>query len=215
MEHDPDLPEGTVVAAREQTAGRGRRGRIWDSTGENLIFSVLLRGLTGPKNAPSAAMAAAMAVADLLKDERLKPSLKWPNDVLVNDRKICGILSEGVSGGVIIGIGLNVNMESAGHIDQPATSLLIETGARRDPASLLKKLLPSLSTRLEKWKEGGFSAIRKDWEAGAPMFGKTVKVREGDTMRSGLHAGFGQDGELLLRTKSGDLLSVWAGELIF
>jgi len=116
------LPSGTVVAAREQTQGRGRREREWlSSSGENLTFSLLLRGKYAPRHLPSASMAAAVAIAELLEAEGLQPSLKWPNDVLVGGKKICGILSEGISGGVIIGIGLNVNMQNTDHINQPAT----------------------------------------------------------------------------------------------
>ncbi len=213
VDRDPDLPEGTVVAAREQTAGRGRRGRTWDSKGENLTFSVLVRGLTDPKNAPAAAMAVAIAVAELLEAEGLQPSLKWPNDVLVSGKKICGILSEGISGGVIIGIGLNVNMESADHIDQPATCILIETGTRHSVDELLEKLLTHLSAHLEKWKSSGFKTLRADWEKRVENIGQPVTVRDGDAERSGLLAGFGNDGELLLRVANGELLPIWAGDL--
>jgi len=211
---EPELPSGTVVATWEQTRGRGRRGRDWVSgANKNLTFSILLRGGYEPRQLPSAAMAAAVAVAELLEAEGVNADLKWPNDVLVNGKKICGILSEGISGGIIIGIGLNVNMEDAGEIDQPATSLLIETGARRTIDDLLEKLLPVLSIRLDEWAQGGFSKVRKKWESKVPTLGKTVTVRDGDAERTGQLAGFGKDGELLLRVESGELISIWAGDL--
>ncbi len=211
---EPELPSGTVVATRDQTQGRGRRGRNWISgANKNLTFSILLRGDCEPRKLPAAAMAAAVAVAELLEAEGVKADLKWPNDVLVGGKKICGILSEGVSGGIIIGIGLNVNREDAEEIDQPATSLLIETGARRTIDDLLEKLLPILSVGLDEWAEGGFSKVRKKWEANVPTLGKTVTVRDGDAERTGLLAGFGDDGELLLRVESGELISIWAGDL--
>jgi BirA family biotin operon repressor/biotin-[acetyl-CoA-carboxylase] ligase len=208
------VPSGTVVAAREQTQGRGRREREWlSATGENLTFSLLLRGKYDPRHLPSASMAAAIAVAEFLEAEGLKPALKWPNDVLVNGRKICGILSDGVAGSVIVGIGLNVNMPSADHIDQPATSVLIETGTRRDVDQLLEKLLKRLSIRLDEWAQGGFSKVRTNWEAKVPNLGKTVTVRDGGAMRSGILEGFGADGELLLRDESGKVMPVWAGDV--
>lgn len=208
------LLSGTVVAAREQTQGRGRREREWlSSTGENLTFSIFLRGKFDPRHLPSVSMAAAVAVAELLESEGLKPSLKWPNDVLVNGKKICGILAEGITGGVIIGIGLNVNMRSADHIDQPATSVLMETGKRRDVDELLGKLLTHLSLRLDEWSAGGFSQIRKNWESKVSNIGRTVKVRDGGTVRTGVLAGFGNDGELLLRDEQGNISAVWAGDL--
>ena len=211
---ESNLPSGTVVAAREQTQGRGRLDREWfSSVGANLTFSILLRGKFNPRQLPSASMAAAVAVAELLETEGLKPSLKWPNDVLVNGKKICGILSEGIADGVIIGIGLNVNMQNAEHIDQPATSVLIETGKRRDIDELLGKLLKRLSVRLDEWAAGGFSKVRKNWEAKAQNIGETVAVRDGGTAHKGVLAGFGPDGELLLRADDGTVLSIWAGDL--
>jgi BirA family transcriptional regulator, biotin operon repressor / biotin---[acetyl-CoA-carboxylase] ligase len=209
-----NLPSGKVIAAREQTQGRGRLDREWiSSTGENLTFSIFLRGSYDRRKLPAASMAAAVAVAELLEAEGLKPSLKWPNDVLVNGKKICGILSEGISGGVIIGIGLNVNMQDAEHIDQPATSVLIETGKRRDIDELLGKLLKRLSVRLDEWAQGGFSKVRKNWETKAQNIGETVAVRDGGTAHKGVLAGFGPDGELLLRADDGTVSSIWAGDL--
>lgn len=211
---EPDLPSGTVVAAHEQTQGRGRHDRAWLSgCGENLTFSLLWRGDCEPGRFPSASMAAAVAVADLLEAEGLRPSLKWPNDVLVNGRKICGILSEGVPVGVVIGIGLNVNMKRADHIDQPATSLFIETGVRRGVPALLEKLLEHLSVRLDEWALGGFSEVRKSWEPKVSSLGKKVTVRDGSTVRSGMLYGFGSNGELLLMDETGRLCTVWAGDI--
>ncbi len=208
------LTSGTVVAAREQTQGRGRLEREWlSSSGENLTFSVLLRGKYKPSHLPSASMAAAVAVAELLEAEGLKPSLKWPNDVLVNGKKICGILSEGIANGVIIGIGLNVNMQKTDHIDQPATSILIETKKRGDVDQLLQKLLKQLSVRLDEWAQGGFSKVRKNWESKIPNIGKSVTVHDGGAGHTGVLAGFGPDGELLLRDKSGVISTIWAGDL--
>lgn len=211
---ESQLPSGTVVATREQTQGRGRRGREWlAAANESLTFSVFLRGSCSPQKLPSAAMAAAVAVADLLKDEGVSADLKWPNDVLINGKKICGILSEGVSGGIIIGIGLNVNMACAKHIDQPATSLLLETGKRRNVDEMLEKLLPHLAVQFADWEAGGFSKVRKNWEANVPTIGKMVSVRDGDSVRTGLLAGFGDDGELLLQEEGGEIAAIWAGDL--
>ena len=210
---EPELLSGTVVAVREQTQGRGRREREWlSSANENLTFSLFLRTVSNPRKTASVSMAVAVAVAELLEAEGLKADLKWPNDVLVGGKKICGILSEAVSGGVIIGIGLNVNMKSAEHIDQPATSLLIEIGERRSMDEVLEKLLPILSDRLGDWDQGGFSKVRKNWEAKVLTLGKTVTVRDGDGVRTGVLHGFGDDGELLL-DENGAISAVWAGDL--
>jgi BirA family biotin operon repressor/biotin-[acetyl-CoA-carboxylase] ligase len=214
MAIESELPSGTVVATRDQTQGRGRRGRDWlSAANENLTFSILLLGNGAPRKNPAAAMAAAVAVAELLRAEGVRADLKWPNDVLVDGKKICGILSEGVSGGIIVGIGLNVNMQCADHIDQPATSILMETGERQNIDELLEKLLPHLAARLAEWEQGGFSKVRKNWEANVPNIGKPVTVRDGDSERSGLLAGFGEDGELLLQEESGTVSPIWAGDV--
>jgi BirA family biotin operon repressor/biotin-[acetyl-CoA-carboxylase] ligase len=208
------VPSGTVVAAREQTAGRGRMDRRWlSAAGENLMFSLFFADDVDVNQWPSSSMAAAIAVAELLRREGVEASLKWPNDVLVNGRKICGILSERIPRGLIIGIGLNVNMQNAHHIDQPATSMRMETGRQTDPEELLPRLLGHLSVRLEQWRQGGFSNIRKEWESYVPTLGKTVTVRDGRVRRSGILAGFGEHGELLLRDENGTVDVIWAGDL--
>jgi len=211
---DSQLPSGTAVATREQTQGKGRRGRVWlSAANENLTFSVFVRGATDPQKLPAAAMAAAISIAELVEMQGVHADLKWPNDVLVGGKKICGILSEGAAGGIIVGIGLNVNMSSADHIDQPATSLLMETGERRNIDDLLESLLPILSARLDEWAEGGFSKVRKNWEPKVPSIGKMISVRDGDAVRSGLLAGFGENGELLLQDETGTVSPIWAGDV--
>jgi BirA family biotin operon repressor/biotin-[acetyl-CoA-carboxylase] ligase len=211
---EPQLSSGTVVATREQTQGKGRRGREWlSAANENLTFSVLLHGAYELRTLPAATMAAAISVEELLAAQGIHAELKWPNDVLVNGKKICGILSEGVSGGIIVGIRLNVNMQNADHIDQPATSMLIESGTRRNIDDLLSKILPLLSVRLDEWADGGFSKIRKHWDANVPTIGKMITVRDGDCQRQGILVGFGEDGELLLQDETGTVSSVWAGDV--
>ena len=213
-EEMPGLPSGTVIAAREQTRGRGRLDRAWVSgKDENLTFSLYLRTEIAAHQLPSAAMAAAVAVADFLENEGMQASLKWPNDVLVNGKKICGILSEAVSGGVMIGIGLNVNMEKTTHIDQPATSMRLESGKPYDREPLLPSLLERLRPPLAAWENRGFSGIRESWEARASNLGKPIRLRDGETYRDGILVGFGEDGELLLQTPESTRLSIWSGEL--
>ena len=213
-ERTPDLPSGTVIATREQTRGRGRLDRVWISgKNENLTFSLFLRVGTDPYRLPSASMAAAVAAADFLESEGIQASLKWPNDVLVNGKKICGILSEAVSGGVIIGIGLNVNMDTTTHIDQPATSLRIESGKHYDCEHLLPVFLNKLLPHLTAWECHGFSGIRKSWEARVTNLGKPIRLRDGNHERNGVLAGFGEDGELLLQTDESTRIPIWSGEL--
>jgi BirA family transcriptional regulator, biotin operon repressor / biotin---[acetyl-CoA-carboxylase] ligase len=213
-EKTPGLSSGTVIAAREQTRGRGRFDRLWLSgKNENLTFSLFLRVGPDSDRLPSVSMAAAVAAADLLESEGIQAALKWPNDVLVNGKKICGILSESVSGGIIIGVGLNVNLDTTTHIDQPATSMRIETGKPFDCEQLLPVFLEKLTPHLAAWEHQGFLGIRANWESRASNLGKPIRLRDGENDREGVLAGFGEDGELLLQTAESTCIPVWSGEL--
>jgi BirA family biotin operon repressor/biotin-[acetyl-CoA-carboxylase] ligase len=221
------LTGGTIVAAREQTAGRGRQERRWISeAGQNLCFSLFIETDAELLDVPSLNMAAALAVNDLLRGMGILSAPKWPNDVMVEERKICGILSErlerdGVPDagtfpvrGMVVGIGLNVNMssEDARTIDRPATSILIESGQAADIDRILKTLCDPLAYWIEVWKKGGFAALRDPWTAKAGPIGRAITVRDGDVCRSGTLAGFGLNGELLLESDSG-IETIWSGDV--
>jgi len=135
-------PEGTVVLARSQTKGRGRRGRTWlAKPGESLILTTILR--PPPERYRQMAFVAAVAVAECLEQEcGLEPQIKWPNDVLINDRKICGVLTESASGAVVIGIGVNVlQTDFPEEIANRATSVAIEQICT--PLALSNEVYPS------------------------------------------------------------------------
>jgi BirA family transcriptional regulator, biotin operon repressor / biotin---[acetyl-CoA-carboxylase] ligase len=152
----PDAAEGTVVVADEQTEGRGRLGRPWFALpGSSLLCSVQLRPAVPGNRLPEltgvAARACAEAIAGLCG---LEPELKFPNDLLVEGRKVAGILAEAREGRIVLGIGVNVNIseeELPGGVDRPATSLLVETGRELDRAELLVELLERLERRYDAW----------------------------------------------------------------
>ena len=213
------LPSGLVIAAREQTSGRGRQDRKWlSSPHTNLCFSLFLKTDADLIKVPSLTMATALGVTELLNSKSIRAAPKWPNDVLVNEKKICGILSERVEQasdhGIIVGVGLNVNMssEEADIIDRPATSMLIESGHAYELGQILEDLLPQLEYWMNKWTEGGFPAIRRIWTEKAGPIGKKLSVHDGDIRKTGTLAGFGDHGELLLETADG-LETIWSGEV--
>ncbi len=213
---NPTLPSGSIIAAREQTAGRGRQDRPWLTTPHsNLCFSLFVRTDAELISIPSLTMATCLAVNDLLQGMGLRSAPKWPNDVLVGPRKICGILSERIEpDGIIVGIGFNVNMttEEAEAIDRPATSILIESGTAAELSKALEALLPHLDYWIGEWESGGFSRLRDRWTAQAGPIGKALTVHDGDLKKTGTLAGFGDHGELLLKTKNG-LETIWSGDL--
>lgn len=212
---------GTIIATHEQTAGRGRLDRKWlSSSDQNLCFSLFVRTDTELDAVPSLTMATALAVNDLLRGMGIRSTPKWPNDVLVGRKKICGILSERVERthprtvGVIIGIGLNVNMssEDAQTVDRPATSILIESGKAAPIARMLDALLQPLAYWIGEWESGGFESLREIWTEKAGPIGKPLTVHDGAIKKSGTLAGFGTHGELLLQTAHG-IETIWSGDV--
>jgi len=152
----PGAPEGAVVAAGEQTAGRGRLGRTWEApAGTSLLCSVQLRPTVSPDRLPELTGVVAHACAEAIKAVTgIETKLKFPNDVLAGDRKVAGILAEAREGRVVAGIGVNVNVAEAdlpSGLETPATSLLVETGREVDRAELLVELLVRLERRYRAW----------------------------------------------------------------
>ena len=211
-----EVPSGAIIATHEQTAGRGRQDRKWlTAPDSNLCFSLFIRTHAELAAGPSLTMAAALAVNDLLRSMGIRSAPKWPNDVLVENRKICGILSERIEpAGIIVGIGLNVNMstEEADAIDRPATSILIESGRAADIPKTLEALLPHLEHWIGEWESGGFSNLRESWTTQAGPIGKPLTVHDGDVKKSGTLASFGGHGELLLKTENG-IETIWSGDV--
>jgi BirA family transcriptional regulator, biotin operon repressor / biotin---[acetyl-CoA-carboxylase] ligase len=153
---DPDAPEGAVVVAGVQTAGRGRLGRRWFApAGTSLLCSIQLRPEVQPERLPELTGVAALACAEAIAVvARLTPEVKFPNDLLLGGRKVAGILAEAREGRVVLGVGINVNIAESDlptEVDRPATSLLIETGLEHDRAELLVELLECLERRYDNW----------------------------------------------------------------
>jgi BirA family biotin operon repressor/biotin-[acetyl-CoA-carboxylase] ligase len=216
-------PEGTVVLADRQTAGRGRMDRRWQSPPDcNLYLSLLLRPVIAPADAPQITLVAGVAVAETLS--LLCPAgvvgLKWPNDVMIRGRKVCGILTEmrmaeTAVEAIVVGIGLNVNMAEADFdptLRDTATSLRRETGrthSREEVAALLCE-------RFERWydifRSQGFHPVREGWLARSDMPGKRVRIHFLKEAREGVVKGIDRDGALLLADDHGALRRITAGD---
>ncbi len=184
---DQGTPEGTVIVADQQTAGRGRQGRSWRSEpGTSLLFSVLLRPSLPPDQRVLLTFAAATAVAEAVERvTRRPPETKWPNDLLLGGLKFCGILLEGTlgraqTGSVIVGIGINVNQTSMPDgLRLPATSLRMVTGAPVDRITLLRSALGSLDRWYASLQQGDAGAVLNAWRARCRMFGRPAVVDQG------------------------------------
>jgi BirA family biotin operon repressor/biotin-[acetyl-CoA-carboxylase] ligase len=152
----PEAPEGALVVADEQTAGRGRLGRRWLApAGTSLLCSLQLRPAIPSQSLPELTGVAARVCAEAIATlTGLEPELKFPNDVLVGERKVAGVLAEAREERVVLGMGVNVNVPAARlpqEVDRPATSLLVETGSEVDRAELLAELLERLELRYDAW----------------------------------------------------------------
>lgn len=207
-------PEGTVVIARHQTAGRGRRGRSWwDAPGQSLLLSVLLRPGRPAADAPQLSLVAGLAVSEALERAAgVGAQLRWPNDVLVGGRKIAGILPEAASRAdgtllhVILGIGINVRQAAFPQsVGQPATSLRLATGRDHDPALLREMLLERLDDRYREWLAGGFGPLRPLWRSRWAIADRAFTMPDG---RAGVAEDVDQDGALLARAPDGRLVRV-------
>jgi BirA family transcriptional regulator, biotin operon repressor / biotin---[acetyl-CoA-carboxylase] ligase len=201
--------EGTLVCARQQTAGHGRRGRHWISPAGNLYFSALLRPGCPAGEATQLTFVAAVALADALAAV-LPPgrpvTCKWPNDVLVGGRKIAGILLEssvdaqGRVDSLVIGIGVNVASHPPDdQVQYVATSLHAEGAADETPPSMLERLCTAFLVRLEEWREGGFRPVREAWLERAEKLNEPVEIDLGFVRARGIFAGLDDAGALVLQ----------------
>ena len=210
---DAGAPEGTVVWSREQSGGRGRRGRVWASPVGNLYTSTILRPDCAAPRAAELGFAAALAVADIVPAGRAV-RVKWPNDVLVDGGKIAGILLESAIGQtgqvqhVVAGIGVNVGFA-------PELPEMRYRGSALGGSveTALEKLTAALAARLAEWRRDGFETVRAAWLAKAGPLGAEVDVKLGDGLVRGRFAGLDREGALLLDTASGPRKIV-SGELL-
>ncbi len=216
-EAERGTPDGTVVLCDSQTRGRGRFNRVWVSPAGNLILSVVLRPTL--EALPFVSVLAALAVIRTIETETtLDPAIKWPNDVLIRGRKICGLLVENSLQGrnvrhSIVGIGLNVELDPGDSPDiaQTATSLRLETGRSTDVSALLLRLLHELD-ELYVALRNGQSPVPK-WSSYLETIGKRVQVQWGEDVVTGTAEGVDDMGHLLLRRDNGALLTLNAGEV--
>ncbi len=216
-------PEGTVVIAERQSAGRGRLGRQWHSPpGLNLYCSVVLRPALAPAAVPQLALVAGVAVAAAVAEETgCHPALKWPNDVLLEGRKVAGVLTEMDAEvervhHVIAGIGVNLNAPLGSFpraLRPKASSLLAVTGSRVDRAAFTGRLLAALEARYGRYLAVGFPSVRTEWESYSRMTGTAVRVASPGGEVGGTVLGLDDDGALRLRRDDGQIVRVVAGEV--
>lgn len=214
-----DLP--LWILAREQTAGRGRRARPWASPPGNFYATLAMRVEGPPGQAALRSFAAALALRDAFVALTALPqvfALKWPNDVLLNEGKVAGILLE--ASGPVLCIGIGVNLIGAPPADavEPGAlrpvSVLEETGMRITPEAFLTALAPAFAARETALTQGGFAALRGDWLAHAARLGQPIRARTGHQTREGTFETVDAEGNLILRMSSGPV-AIPAADVFF
>ena len=197
-----------VILAERQLAGRGRRGRKWVSPfAENIYYSLVLRMDGGMRQLEGLSLVVGLAVLSALREMGIeRVGLKWPNDVLVGNKKIAGILLELVGDPadvchLVIGIGINANMRVASEVDQAWTSVFLESGKAINRNSLVSSLNQSLLTYLKRHESSGFAAIQAEWESNHLWQGREVSLIAGVHQVDGTVMGIDQQGALRLRVE--------------
>ena len=210
----PDDPEGAIATTDHQTGGRGRLGKHWlEAPATSVLVSVALRP-PAERPAPELSLVAALATALAVEDATtLAAQIKWPNDVMLNRRKVAGILAEAKGGVVVLGIGLNVNQtreQLPPETKIPAASLRTIDGRERDREELLDVLLGHLDETYARWRTTGLDGLYDDIGARDFLRGRRVEV-DG---KAGTADRIERDGRLAVETESGRLL-VASGEVLF
>lgn len=214
------LPEGTLIAAETQTKGRGRLGRQWSSPKHKGIYvSLIFRPNIPPIEAPMLTLLAAVSICEAVKEATgLDAKIKWPNDILIHNKKLCGLLTELSAETdrikhVVIGMGLNVNNDSKSLVEA-ATSLKEQRKEHVNRVDLLQEILRRVETNYFIFQKQGNSVIADKWRAYNITLGKRVKISAHKEHMEGDAVDIDNDGGLLLRNNSGLIQKVMAGDVV-
>jgi BirA family biotin operon repressor/biotin-[acetyl-CoA-carboxylase] ligase len=214
--------EGTVVVAARQEDGKGRLDRKWLSPEGGLWFSVVLRPAINPAEASMVTLMAGVAVSEALREYGVNTEIKWPNDILIGGKKVCGILTEMRTGNgkvdfVVLGIGINVNLdieELPEPVRESATSLKAETGRELDREVLLQNLLAGIGSTYEILRSGKKHEILEQWRKRSSTLGRSVRIETLKETVEGMALDVDDDGVLILETKDGNRCRFLAGDCI-
>jgi BirA family transcriptional regulator, biotin operon repressor / biotin---[acetyl-CoA-carboxylase] ligase len=200
--------EGVWVRAGRQSGGKGRQGRAWESPPGNLYASTLVRVQAEDPPAPTLALAAAVALHEILAIYAPAVRIKWPNDLVFDGAKLAGILLEREGDAIAVGFGVNLAHHPAG-LARPATSLAALAGMAPAPAAMAEILARNFSRWLDRWRREGVAPIRRHWLEAAHPIGTPLSTLEGE----GLFDGLDESGALRLLLPGGALRVIHAGDV--
>lgn len=218
-----DVPEGAIVVAEEQVTGRGRLDRTWFSPKYTGIWvSIILKPTIPPQKAPQLTLLAAVGVVRGIKAAAgIQCEIKWPNDILINGKKVVGILTELQAeadriNAVIIGIGINVNQQLEHFpedLRETATSLAIEARKKLNRSTILQAILKEMEDLYIDYLENGFQVVKLLWESHAVSIGKQIKARTINETITGKALGITDDGVLLLEDENGTIHHIYSADI--
>lgn len=209
--------EGALVIAEKQTAGKGRLGRVWVSSGGGIWASLVFRPDIPPQNVPLLSLVISLAVAEAIDHfcsglgKKIRCGLKWPNDVMIqtggNYKKVCGILTEMSAEServhwVVLGFGINVNNKIPVELKHSASNLQSVAGLKLDRTMLLCSVLEKIEEKYRKFMDHGFADLKSDYLSRCILKGKIVTLSDTEGSTTGRFVGIGEDGVLILRIKN-------------
>jgi BirA family biotin operon repressor/biotin-[acetyl-CoA-carboxylase] ligase len=215
--------EGTLVIAEKQTGGRGRLGSGWFSPPGGIWFSLILRPQISPSDILKITLLASVAVAEAIQEATsLKPKIKWPNDILLDGKKLIGILTEMETEAdtvhfIVLGIGINANIEMAefpSDLRKTAISLIAALGKDVDRCEVLRYLFQRLEYYYTQLKSGNFSSILKLWKQGSESLGSRVRVETMGKTIEGKAVDINDQGALIVELDSGETKTIWSGDIV-
>ncbi len=215
--------DGTVIIADEQTAGKGRLSRPWSSAaGKGIWMSVITRPELTPQQAPQMTLVAAVAIVRAIEEcTSVRPSIKWPNDILAGGRKLTGILTELQADpdrvkAIILGIGMNVNQQTEdfpGELQEIATSLRVEGGQPVSRAKLVAAVLSYLEQYVALYVEKGFAPLKLLWESYADSIGRRVRISTLQETYEAVAQGISEDGRLEVQLDDGSVRGIYSADI--
>ena len=214
-------PEGTVIIAESQSRGKGRRGKKWISPLGGAWLSIILRPNTLPINAPQLTFIAGIAAAQTIKDEYgLDAGIKWPNDVLIDNKKVCGVLTEisteiDTIDYIVTGIGIDANIDVnllPPELRDTTTSIKSELDHDISRMILVQKFLGNFETMYDEFNKGNFQEILRKWRQLSKTIGRQVEIRKGTEFIRGEAVGVNSKGALILELEDGTLQKIISGE---
>lgn len=215
--------DGTVVVAEIQNKGKGRRGKTWISPPGGIWMSIVLRPKIPPRNASQITLVTGVVVAKTIKEElNIDVGIKWPNDILIGEKKVCGILTEVNAtmdhvNYLVVGIGIDMNVDVPmlpSDLQKGATSLKNELDTEINGALLVQKFLLKFENIYNDFKDGKFPEILNEWRAMSSTIGTSVEVRTRGKRVQGYAVGINQEGILVLEMEDGSLRKMISGECL-